>query len=312
VTAPAQSIPPAGLAQLAGSVIMLGCAWPVTKVAVDQGAGPLWFALGRAGFSGLAAAAVLAATGRLRIPGRADLPALLAVGLLQLAAFFALVHAAVALVPAGRTAVLSNTTTVWIVPLSLLVLREPIPPRRWLAAILGLLGVVMLVGPWSIDWHAPGVLLGHLLLLAAAGSFALAIVIVRRAPPRLSMLQLLPWCFGLATLALLPLALAHPPGHWPPGALAAIALIGFVAGPVGTWCVMQASATLPAMVASLGFLATPATGLLLAAVWLHETLDAGLLIGSALILAGVAAAAWPPRRPRPAPAAPPLPTTAGR
>lgn len=32
--------------------------------------------------------------------------------------------------PAGRTVILANTTTVWVVPLSLLILREHIPPRR--------------------------------------------------------------------------------------------------------------------------------------------------------------------------------------
>jgi O-acetylserine/cysteine efflux transporter len=59
---------------------------------------------------------------------------------------------------------------------------------------------------------------------------------------------------------------------------------------------MEASATLPVMVTSVGFLATPAMGLLLATVWLHEKLGPDLLLGSALILGGVAFAAWPARR----------------
>ena len=75
-----------------------------------------------------------------------------------------------------------------------------------------------------------------------------------------------------------------------------MAYIGGLAGPVGTWCVMQAAATLPAMVTSVGFLMTPAVGLLLSALWLHETFDAALLAGSALILGGVGIAAWPERR----------------
>jgi drug/metabolite transporter (DMT)-like permease len=47
---------------------------------------------------------------------------------LQLGACFTLAHGAVAWVPAGRTVILANT--VWVVPLSLLILREHIPPRR--------------------------------------------------------------------------------------------------------------------------------------------------------------------------------------
>jgi drug/metabolite transporter (DMT)-like permease len=289
-----------GLAQLAGSVVLLSSAWPVTKLAVSHGAPPLWFALGRAGFSALTAFALLAALRRLRRPGRCDMPAVLAVGLLQLAAFFALAHAAVAFVPAGRTAILSNITTLWIVPLSILLLREPIPPRRWLAAFMGVLGTVVLVGPWAIDWAAPGVLLGHVFLLAAALGFATAMVVVRRWPPRASMLELLPWCFGLATIALLPLAWAQGGGigRWDAQTWQAMAYIGLVAGPFGTWCVMQAAVSLPAMVSSIGFLATPAAGLLISTLWLDEPLGPDLLAGSALISLGILCAAWPARRER--------------
>ena len=75
-------------------------------MAVLDGAGPSWFALGRAGLSGVMApvmvAVMVAVMGRLRLPGRADLPTLLALGVLQLAAFFALSHISVAWVGAGR------------------------------------------------------------------------------------------------------------------------------------------------------------------------------------------------------------------
>ena len=79
---------------------------------------------------------------------------MLAVGGLQLGAYFALAHEAVAWVPAGRTAILANTTTIWVVPLSLFFLRETIPPRRWLAAGMGLAGVLVLINPLAIDWSS--------------------------------------------------------------------------------------------------------------------------------------------------------------
>jgi O-acetylserine/cysteine efflux transporter len=295
---PAPAIPTSGLAQLAGSVILLSSAWPITKTALADGAAPLWFAVGRAGFSCIVAFIVLGLLGRLRLPVRRDLPAMFSVGLLQLAAFFAFAHAAVAWVPAGRTAILSNVTTIFVVPLSLLVLREAIPPRRWAAAALGVGGTVVLMGPWAIDWSAPGVLVGHVFLLAAAFCFALSMTVVRALPPRSSMLQLLPWCFAVGTAVLVPLAWWHGGGIgiWSGRAVASIAYIGLLAGPVGTWCVMQAAASLPAMVASVGFLMTPAAGLLMATWWLKEPLGADLLVGSGLILGGVAFAAWPQRK----------------
>ncbi len=289
-------IPASALVQLLGAVLLLGASWPITRYALLQGAGPFWFALGRASLSMTAATVVLGLFGRLRLPARPDMPALLALGLLQLAGFFALVHSAVAWVPAGRTAILSNATLVWAVPLSLLLLHEAIPVRRWIAAGLGLIGVIVLSGPWAIDWAAPNLLLGHVLLLAAAGCWATTMAVVRRWPPHRSMLELLPWAFGLASLALLPFALLHTPGAWNRPAITALLAIGFVAAPVGTWCTMQATTELPLVVASVGFLAAPAVGIVLAALWLHEPLTLDVVTGSTLILGGAAVAIVPGRR----------------
>jgi O-acetylserine/cysteine efflux transporter len=297
-TAEAPALSRVGLGQLAVSVVLLSSAFPVTKLALQDGAAPLWFALGRAGFSCLTGCAILAVLGRLRLPMRQDWPAILAVGLLQLAAFFALSHIALAYVPAGRSSILSNATTVWIAPLTVLVVREPISARRWAAAGVGLLGTIVLIGPWAIDWSAPGVLVGHIFLLLAALGFAIALIVVRIRPPYSPMLSLLPWCFGLATLPLALLAVAHGggPGHWTGPAWEAMAYIGLVAGPFGTLCIMLAAAALPSIVASVGFLATPAIGLLLSTLLLGEPLGADLLAGSALILGSVGLAAWPQRR----------------
>ena len=130
---PASALPIGGLIQLLASIVLLSSAWPLTKIALAAGSTPIWFAEGRAVLSGLTACLMLAVTGGLRLPTRPGLPAILAIGGLQLGTYFALAHEAVAWVPAGRTAILANTTTIWIVPLSLIFLREPISARRWLA-----------------------------------------------------------------------------------------------------------------------------------------------------------------------------------
>jgi O-acetylserine/cysteine efflux transporter len=295
-----QKVPLAGLLQLFTSVLLLSSAWPLTKIALAAGATPLWFAEGRAVLSCLVASTLLLLLGRFRLPSRPDFAAIGAVGGLQLGLYFALAHEAVAWVPAGRTSILANTTTIWVVPLSLIFLRERISPARWVAAAAGLTGVIVLINPLAIDWTSADVLIGHLFLLGSALAWSVAIIVTRAARPRLSMFALLPWCFLLASMLLAPLVWWHAPhGTFGGSPLSwwALGYIGLVAGPLGTWCIMEATAKLPVLVSSVGFLTTPAVSLILANVLLHEPFTPDLLAGSGLIMAGVACAAWPTRRP---------------
>jgi drug/metabolite transporter (DMT)-like permease len=293
------AIPLLGLVQLFASVILLSSAWPLTKLGIAAGATPLWFAEGRAVLSGVIAAALLAAVGGFRRPTRPDIPAILAIGGLQLGLYFALAHEAAVWVQAGRIAILANTTTIWVVPLSLIFLREAIPLRRWLAAGMGMTGVVVLVNPFAINWSDPSIIIGHVFLLGAALSWSIAIIVTRAARPRLSMFALLPWCFLVSVIVLAPMIWLHAP-HGTIGTAPiswyALGYIGLIAGPLGTWCIMEATAKLPALVSSLGFLTTPAISLLIATVFLHEPLTIDLIIGSVLIMAGVGFAAWPGRK----------------
>jgi drug/metabolite transporter (DMT)-like permease len=295
------AVSPLGLAQLFASVVLLASAWPLTKVAIASGATPIWFAEGRAVLSGIIASILLTAFGGFRWPTRPDMPAILAIGGLQLGLYFALAHEAATWVQAGRIAILANTTTIWVVPLSLIFLRETVPLRRWIAAGIGIAGVLVLIDPLDVDYANGNTLIGHLFLLGAALSWSVAIIVTRGTRPSQSMFGLLPWCFLIASAILAPLLWWHAPdgtfGHQPICWIA-LAYIGLIAGPLGTWCVMEATAKLPTLVSSLGFLTTPAVSLLIATVFLHEPLTPDLLIGSALIMGGVAVAAWPQRSKR--------------
>jgi drug/metabolite transporter (DMT)-like permease len=284
--------PLAGLRYLSVSVLLFGGIWPITKHALDAGASPLWFALNRAALGTLAAALLLLALRRLRLPSRADLPTVLAVGLLQLGGFFALTHVALDFVPAGRTAILCNVTVFWLIPLSVWVLGERVSALQWWAVGVGLLGVFALMAPWSLlDAEGPAALAmlpGYGLLLAASLVWSVAILITRRFPPRQPVMELLPWCFGVGALLLLPLALARAPGGGiPPAALGHALFVGAVAAPLGTWGTIEAGRRLPGVVASVGFLAVPALGVLLSHLWLGEKMGWDLAVGGVLIAASV-------------------------
>lgn len=276
---------------LFAAVILFGGAWPITKAALAD-ASPLWFGTGRSALAALGAALLLGALGRLRFPRAEDRPALLFLGLFQLGGFFALTHLAVALVPAGRTAVLSNVVTYWLIPLSVLLLGEKVSAARWAAAGLGLAGAGVLIGPWAVDWSDHQVLLGHFMLVMAGLLWSIAIIASRKWPPKTPMFELLPWCFGIGALILVPITLYMEPdggvglSSWPH-----LLYIGFFAAPIGTWCVIEAGRKLPGAVASVGFLLVPAFGVLISTIWLGEPLGWDVFVGGGLIVASVFLAA---------------------
>lgn len=270
------------------ATLMFATIWPVMKLGLVD-ATPVWFAAGRAGCGAVASFALLAALSRLRLPGRRDLPIIASIGGLQLGLYFAMSLVALAHLPAGRSALLGYTTPLWIVPLAWPLLRER--PRR--ADLLGLLagtaGIAVLIGPVLLHRD---LLLGHVLMLLASGTWALAILHTRSHRFALSPLELLPWQMLLAAVLLIALALWHEP-HGGIGlsrdALLPLAYVGLIAGPVGTWASQTVANRLPASVTSVGFLVTPVLGLGLSNLLLGETFGLDLLLGSALILLGVGA-----------------------
>ena len=281
-----------GYRYLAVSVLLFGGVWPVTKDALAY-ATPLWFAFNRCAMAGAVTLLLLAGLRRLRWPARGDLPCILAIGLLQLGGFFALTHTALAWIPAGRMAILTNVTVFWLIPLSWWVLGERVSRLQWLAAGIGLLGVGVLMQPWTMTSAAGlGALPGYLMLLGSSLFWSIAILITRRLPPRRPVMELLPWCFGIAALLLLPLALWREASggiglpSWPHAAF-----IGAVAAPIGTWSTIEAGRRLSGIRASVGFLVVPALGVLISNLWLGETLGWDVLVGGGLIAASVMLAA---------------------
>ena len=273
------------------AILLFGGAWPVTKAALSD-ACPMWFGFGRAGLAALASSLLLLILGRFHRPKREDLATVCAVGTLQLGGFFVLAHAAVELVEAGRTAIISAVVTYWLIPMSMLVMGEKVSARRWLAALLGLAGILVLAGPWAVDWSAPGQLAGHAMLIMAALLWSIAIIVTRRFPPKSPMFDLLPWAFSLGALVILPFALASQkamtigPAAWP-----YMLYIGLIVAPIGTWCVLEVGRRLPGAVASVAFLLVPAFGVFVSTLWLGEAFGWDMMCGSALIVGSVILAA---------------------
>lgn len=269
------------------AVLLFGLSWPVSKDALND-ATPLWFAVTRGVGGALVVGLLMLWLGRLRLPGRRDWPTVLSLAVFQLGGFFALTHLALALVPAGRTAVLSNVTAIWLIPLSVWLFAETLSVWRLASIGAGLAGVVLLTGPWAVDWNDGGAVLGHALLLGAGLSWSIAIVIVRRFPPERPVADLLPFSFGLGAMLLGALALwREPTGGIGAGAVWQAMVVALVAAPLGTWSVVESGRRLPGAVASAGFLLVPVVGVTLAAIWLGEAITWDLIAGGVLIALGM-------------------------
>lgn len=276
--------------QLAANIILFGLSWPIIKIGLEAST-PLWFAAARATLSATTAFILLACLGRLAWPHRADWPIVLSVGALQLSCFFAFSNLGMQSLPAGRSSVLAYTTTLWIVPLSLLI-GEKVGWRAVAGVLLGLAGIVVLVDPLRFDWSDKAIIWGHIWLLLAGFTWAIAIVHIRRHRWQLAPLDALPWQMSVATVLLWVLALiAEPAGHLEldsKGLWMSLLYIGAFAGPIATWAAVSVGRALPPVVGSMSMLGVPLLSIASSVVLLGETITAPLAIGTALVIAGIA------------------------
>lgn len=270
-------------------ILIWGINWPVMKVGLAS-IPPFTFVALRTLMGAAIMFSLAGALGLLHWPARQDWPVVLGVGLLQMAVFMTLITVALQFVPAGRSAILSYTTSLWVVPIAGWMLGERLSPLKWLGFGLGLAGVAVMFNPFGFDWHDPRVLLGNGLLLLAALVWAVLIVQIRGHRWRASPLALAPWQFGLASLLLLPLAWLLERDQairWSTDTVLVLLYNGPLATAFCFWAMVTVNRALPAVTTSLGTLGVPAVGALAAALALGERIGLSNGLGLALILGGL-------------------------
>lgn len=268
-------------------VLIWGASWPVVKVGVSA-MPPVWFACLRYVVATVCGFFVVAVRGELRRPSAADWRLVMVSGVLQMAAYSALTAVALTRLPPGRASVLAFSTPLWVAPLSAMWLKERLTWRGLTGIVTGLAGVIVIVSP-ALHQGERRHLAFHLLLLCAAGAWAVSIVFVRAHQFRMSALALAPWQMLVAMLLLLPLAVvlegARP--HIPLRAVAALSYVGPIATAFGYWAAVEAGRSVRATTMSMVLLAVPGLGLLLSAIALHESLSLSLGLGIFLIVTGI-------------------------
>ena len=162
-----------------------------------------------------------------------------------------------------------------------ILLGERVAPRTWLTMGVALAGAVVMVG----NSYSRGALLGDLLAIVMAGSFAIATVLIRRHPE----IQMAPAAvLATALTALVALPLAEPLATAPRD-LALLAFFGIGQFGAGFLLFMAGARLIPAAQTSLIGMLETVLGPLWVWLVLSERPGAASLAGGALILAALLA-----------------------
>lgn len=270
------------------TVLILGLNWPIMTWGLAT-IPPLWLTSFRLLGAGLGLAAVLALSGALRPPPRADYPIVWSVAVVRLALVYGLVTTALLVVPPGRSSLLTHTAGLWAAPIGAWYLGERLTGRNGLALLFGIGGIVLLMDPWSLRTEGQA-LVGYGMLLGAAIATAAATVHMRSHRWAATPLALMPWQLSLAGAISTILALAvhgAPTFAWGGREIAVIAYQVVLASGFGVWGTITLSRSLPAVSTGILMMAVPVIGVASSVLFVHEVLTAAAVGGIVLVLIGV-------------------------
>jgi drug/metabolite transporter (DMT)-like permease len=310
VSAPAPSrragIPVRGLWLLVGVALCWGANWPIMKTVLFEW--NVWhfrtvsLALGSASLFALAKAMGYS----MRVP-KGEWGRLIAASFFNITCWHIFSGFGVSLLAAGRASIIGFTMPLWVVPLSMWLLKEPMTRRKLLGLALGFLGLLLLIGDDLVRLQqAP---LGTLAMLAAAVTWAIGIVIIKRYPVSLPTTVFTGWMMLLGGIPVLLGAALFGGSEFKPlsgKALVALAYVVFVAMVFCHWAFMRLVSMLPATITGISSLTVPVVGVFSGMLMLGEKPGAAEWGALLLILCALAVILLPSRANRQAPAAPPI------
>lgn len=271
-------------------VLVWGLNWPITKI-ILLSVPPIWSIAIRSIIASIGILIIQLCLKQFIIPKTYDLPAILILGVFQLAIFGAFMAIGLQYVSVGRSVVLAYTTPLWVIPGALFFLHEPIKPLRLFGVALGIAGILILFNPLAMDWNNHNEVMGNGFLLLAAFSWAITILFIKVYKWRSTPLQLIFWQCSLAAVLLSITALIMegiPTIIVTPNLIMQFTYSGLFATAFGFWLMTIINRQLPAVLTSLSLLAVPIVGIISSQLILGEKITPTLIIASSLIFIGVA------------------------
>ncbi len=273
------------LAALALLSLIWGYNWVMMKIALRD-AGAVDFAALRTLLGALSLFVVLLWLRRPLRPVQAGTVFLL--GLLQTTGFIGFSVWALESGGVGKTVVLAYIMPFWVLLLAWPLLHEKLRGLQWLAVATALVGLVLLLQPWSLR----GTHFSNILAILAGVFWAISTILAKklRQDANTDLLSLTAWqmLFGALPLVVVAVVLPGPPIQWTGNFIIALSYNVVLGGALAWLLWLYALKHLPAGVASLGMLATPAISVWVAAIQLGEHPDALETAGMLLIAAALA------------------------
>jgi O-acetylserine/cysteine efflux transporter len=276
------------------ATLVWGSVHPTVKFALSE-LSSLQLALFRPVCACLVLTTLVLSTGRgPRLLGelRAAPRVLVALGVLGYAASGSLTSFALALLPAGVTSLISNSSPLVLVVGGLVLFRQRIGALEIVGTLVGFGGVAMLtLGDLEFSGDLGSAVLGSLLALGSATAWAVYTAIARRlgrADPLIT--TAITSFIGSAVVA----SVALPTQDWSSlrHVSGPVLLSTLWAGAMATGCTYAAWSfalrRLPAVVVAPFAYLIPVSALAISHVWLGEPLTVPVLLGAALVLLGVA------------------------
>ncbi len=239
--------------------------------------------------------------GRLRLRRR-DIAPLILLGLLNVAGYQVFVAFGLSMMEATRAIVLGHTQPLWVVMLSVLLLKEQLTWSRGIALVIGMSAMTMLIAPDAAA--IGGAPWGAMLVVISAVLWSLGTVLFKRFNISLTAVELAAWQLTFGGVPVVICAVIFDPlpdlSQISTRAIVAMLYAGILAVGFGQWAWYRALQLLPAMAAAMGSLLIPVVGMFASAwlldetvTWVEATALALVLISLTMVLIGPAGVeAW--------------------
>lgn len=282
---------------LIGITLVWGFNWTAMKVAISEVA-PLTFRTFCLAAGSGVLFAVLKATGQpLAIP-RSQWRRLALIAFFTITCWNLLVVFGLRLIPSGRAAILAYTMPAWAIPLSVWFLGERMNGRKLVGLALGMGGMALLL--LQEFTSLAGAPLGALLVLGAAGTWAIGTLLQKKFPVQAPVGPLTAWMMLLGGVPIYAGALLLDDwralgevGLWPALGVAYNVFLSFA---WAHWAWIKLATSVSVTTFSLSMLMTPVVGVISGMLFLGERpgwFEFGAL---ALVLGSLATVVIPARR----------------